>query len=101
MTHPFDFIIASLFTGYDWIDRYQRQIHIPNPVQHAVQDNLVGERTAQGGGAIGFVGDRHAVEPLGPLDVQVPKYFDLVYLGCIVLLFISHIVLHSGECSRE
>jgi hypothetical protein len=47
------------------------------------------------------VGDGHAIEPLRPVDIQVPLDFDLEYLGAVILLFISHKFLPNKRFFRE
>ena len=51
----------------------------------------------QRGGAIGFVGNGHVVEPFFPFCIQVPLKLDLVYYGCGFYLFFCLVVSPLGR----
>ena len=69
-----------------------------------MERRLVGDRTADDGGPVGLVADGQAVEPGGPVRVEVPCEPDLVasrlgamrVAGCVVRSFRSSCVLPAG-----
>ena len=62
----------------DFCYRNEPQVHVPDPVEHAVQDGLIRELAVESGRAVALAGDGQVVEPLGPLAVQVPLDLDLL-----------------------
>jgi hypothetical protein len=69
---------TSGWSGSTLSDRDQRQTHVADLLEQAIQRGLVDHRALDEGGAVVLVGDGQSVEPAGPSGIQVPLEADFV-----------------------
>src|SRR6476619_3295371 len=76
--------------GIDPGDRNQRQAHIADLLEQAVQRGLVDDDAVNDGGAVAAGGEGQPVKPGGPAVVEVPLEADLVPSGLAGGRYFAH-----------
>jgi len=71
--------------GLNASDCDQRHAEVTHPLEQSVERGLIGDRTAQDRGPVGFMTEGQTIEPGGPPRVEAPGHPDLVLtaLGAI------------------